>query len=93
VAQRAPGPRRRAVTGSVRDPLGLGENAPLLLCGIADRRPAAMARHHRCEAFAIEARHPEGHGIAVAPPNLLRGCRIALPLGDGQKSGRTRHLP
>src|SRR4051812_32713298 len=53
-AQRAQGPRRRAITGPVRSPLGLGQNAPLLLRGIADRRPAPMVRHHRCETFAIE---------------------------------------
>src|SRR4051812_40486502 len=51
-----------------------------------------MAWHDRCETFAIEARHPEGNGVAVAPPDLLRGRRITLPLGDGQKGGRTRHL-
>src|SRR3954465_6763873 len=49
-----------------------------------------MAWHDRCETFAIEARHPEGNGVAVAPPDLLRGRRITLPLGDGQKGGRTR---
>jgi hypothetical protein len=90
--QHAQRPRRGAVPRAFRDPLDFGQNAPLLHIGVADRRTAAMPRHHRRQALAVEARHPPRHGVVIAASGLPRGGCVALPVVNRQQRHRPRDL-
>src|SRR3954452_511266 len=83
--QRAQRPRRGAVTVAVRDPRGLGQDAPLLIVGVADRGPAAVARQRRARPVPIEAGDPSRDGVTVAASDLSGRGHVALSVGDGEQ--------
>ena len=90
--QRAQRPRRGAVTVAVRDPRGLGQDAPLLIVGVADRGPAAVARQRRARPVPIEAGDPSRDGVTVAASDLSGRGHVALSVGDGEQRRGPRHL-
>jgi hypothetical protein len=90
--QRAQGPCCRAVLFPVRDARDLGQNSPLLICGITDGRPPAMARHHSREPVVIEPGNPLRNRVTVVPADPPSSCRITLPLGNGQNCRDAGHL-
>jgi hypothetical protein len=47
----------------------LGQDAPLRGLAIANPVTAAMPRHHRSQAVAVEPRHPARDGINSGAPN------------------------
>jgi hypothetical protein len=69
IPQRGQRPGRRAIPCALRHPGHFGQHAPLLGLSVADPMAAAMAWHHRSQAFAVEPRHPARNGVADLAPN------------------------
>src|SRR3954464_8959058 len=90
--QQTQGPRRRAVLVALRSSRPFRQNALLRLSPIADPWSAPMARPHRGEPLAVEAADPGGDGLIVPSSDLVRRCRVAGPIRNGQQGSGALHL-
>src|SRR3954466_3857520 len=90
--QQTQGPRRRAVLVALRSSRPFGPDALLRVSPIADPWSAPMARPHRGEPVAVEAADPGGDGLIVPSSDLVRRCRVAGPIRNGQQGSGALHL-
>src|SRR4051794_6700649 len=85
-------PRRRAVLVALRSSRPFGPDALLRVSPIADPWSAPMARLHGREPLAVEAADPGGDGLIVPSSDLVRRCRVAGPIRNGQQGSGALHL-